>query len=507
MDVSFGPYRLRRQDRMLTGPAGPLDLSSRSFDILCALIDRPGEVVSKDAIFGAVWPGVVVEENTLQVHISALRKALPPDMIVTVHGRGYKYAGPTPEEGSSERSEARPSGDKPSIAVLPFRNMSSDPEQAYFSDGIAEDIVTQLSRYRQFIVISRNSSFRFRGQDIDLRDIGQKLGAHFIVEGSVRRAGNRIRVSAQLVEAETSAQIWAENYDRNLEDIFDIQDEITEMVTSRVSRNLVETVVHRSRPKPTSSLSAYECYLQAWQLLYGYETHPLSLEWAERAVKLDPSFAAAFAVLSDSEVSNWFLDDDPARLVRARELARPAISLDKNEARAHGAAGLAATHSRRYGEARAHLDVALSLNPNESRVRTIRALLNCYTRRLEEAASDVAEALRRDPFASEWLWDVKATIEMASGAPSEALQSYERADYVPQWGVCNQIVCLAQLGRMAEAVAVYRQLCREHAGWLKGRWIGNPGIVFETFEYQDDIDRYTAMFRQVQAAVRSDPAG
>ncbi|MGO4834382.1 winged helix-turn-helix domain-containing protein, partial [Rhizobiaceae sp. 2RAB30] len=154
MDLEFGNYRLKRAERLLLGPKGPVELSARSFDILAMLLERPDDVIGKTELFDAVWPGLVVEENTLQVHISALRKLLSAEMIVTVHGRGYKYAGPKPFVAMAEATA--PS--RASIAVLPFDNMSGDREQDYFSDGITEDIITQLGKFREFLVIARNSS-------------------------------------------------------------------------------------------------------------------------------------------------------------------------------------------------------------------------------------------------------------------------------------------------------------------------------------------------------------
>ena len=159
MDLQFGHYRLKRRERQVLGQQGPVDLSARSFDILTLLLDRPGEVIGKDELFAAVWPGLVVEENTLQVHISALRKALLPDMISTVHGRGYKYAGPQPvEQGPGAVAMDENRNRKPVIAVLPFENLSGDPEQQYFSDGITSDITGRLLRFRRFAVIGQHSA-------------------------------------------------------------------------------------------------------------------------------------------------------------------------------------------------------------------------------------------------------------------------------------------------------------------------------------------------------------
>ena len=214
MDWEFGNYRLKRAERLLIGPAGPVELSARSFDILDTLLRKPDEVVGKGELFDTVWPGLVVEENTLQVHISALRRALPQGMIMTVHGRGYKYAGPKPVVAAAESQEKR----RPSIAVLPFDNMSGDPEQAYFSDGIAEDIITDLSKIPSLFVIARNTAFTYRGRTLDLVRLCRELGVCYALEGSVRKAGGRVRITAQLIDALTGTHLWADRFDGSLQD-------------------------------------------------------------------------------------------------------------------------------------------------------------------------------------------------------------------------------------------------------------------------------------------------
>jgi DNA-binding winged helix-turn-helix (wHTH) protein len=185
MDLQFGNYRLKPAERLLLGPDGPLELSARSFDILAMLLEKPDEVIGKVQLLDTVWSGLVVEDNTLQVHVSALRKLLPAEMIVTVHGRGYKYAGPRPIAAAAEATA--PS--KPSIAVIPFENMSGDPEQGYFSDGVTEDIIAALGKFKEFVVIARNSSFHLRGAANDVAEVARRLGVQYVVEGSVRKIG------------------------------------------------------------------------------------------------------------------------------------------------------------------------------------------------------------------------------------------------------------------------------------------------------------------------------
>ena len=294
MDCEFGNYRLNRAKRVLIGPEGPVELSARSFDILAMLLEKPDEVIGKTELFDTVWPGLVVEENTLQVHISALRRALPPGMIMTVHGRGYKYAGPKPLAAATQSQEKR----RPAIAVLPFDNMSGDPDQDYFSDGITEDIIAELSKFKDFLVIARNSSFQFRGRANDLAEVVKKLGVQYVVEGSVRKIANRIRVSAQLIDASSTTHVWAEHYDRELDDIFAIQDEITQMISARLARQARTAIASHTRSRPTGNMSAYESYLRALQLAGEYDTVIQAEPYLQQAVELDPEFASARAILS-----------------------------------------------------------------------------------------------------------------------------------------------------------------------------------------------------------------
>lgn len=270
MDLEFGSYRLKRAERLLLGPQGPVELSARSFDILALLLERPEEVVGKTELFDAVWPGMVVEENTLQVHISALRKALDAGMILTVHGRGYKYAGPKPVlpqavNGAGEPT-IRAASEKPSIAVLPFHNMSGDPEQDYFSDGITEDIIADLGRFKEFLVIARNSSFQFRGKANDVAEVAKKLGVQHIVEGSVRKISNRVRVTVQLIDAASKAHVWGEHYDRELTDIFAIQDEVTQMISARLARQARTAIATPGPGRPTTCRPmTFICGRCSWQ--------------------------------------------------------------------------------------------------------------------------------------------------------------------------------------------------------------------------------------------------
>ena len=271
-DVQFGPFRLDLVRRQLTRDGAPVRLGARSMDILCVLAAAKGELVTKDQLMARIWPGNIVEENAIQVHVSALRKAIDDEQnsasyVVTVPGRGYRFVCPAPSSGGRSASGAAFGlPDKPSIAVLPFSNLSGDREQEYFADGIAEDIITALARARWFFVIARNSSFAFKGKAVEAKQIAQNLGVQYVLEGSVRKSGDRVRITAQLIDARAGIHVWGERYDRHLRDIFAVQDEITERVTGAIEPELLKSEGLRATARGISSLTAWDLVRQGtWQ--------------------------------------------------------------------------------------------------------------------------------------------------------------------------------------------------------------------------------------------------
>ncbi|RJT39577.1 adenylate cyclase [Mesorhizobium waimense] len=491
MDLEFGNYRLKRAERLLLGPKGPMVLSARSFDILAMLLERPDEVIGKTELFDAVWPGLVVEENTLQVHISALRKLLPAEMIVTVHGRGYKYAGPQPFGATAET----PVLPRPSIAVLPFDNMSRDPEQDYFSDGITEDIIAELSKFREFLVIARNSSFQFRGKANDVAEVAKKLGVQYVVEGSVRKIGNRVRVTVQLIDASSTAHIWGEHYDRELDDIFAIQDEITQMIAARLARQARTAIASRARARPTDNMSAYEFYLRALQLAAVYETVLEAEPFLRQAVKLDPRFAAAHAMLSFVESMKFYWDyNNPGHLHSGLEIARTAFGLDPDEAYGHLATGFAHLYLRQFRQAEISLDRAVALNPNDPFILSIRAIHLNYTDRPAEALVEINEAQRRDPYAVGWYEDFRGIILTTTGRYREAMACYAKMATVPPWSLVRLIVCHSELGEIKQAQDVLARVKAHYPG------LGLDEIVDTEVDYYEDpavCSRYRAILQRV----------
>ena len=232
-EVSFGRFRLDLAQRKLRRDDKRVRLGGRALDILCVLASAGRAIVSKDDLMSRVWPGVVVEENNLQVHIRALRRVLEEDQdgescIVTVPGRGYRLLRPPQPPAVAEPApeSSLPLPDKPSLAVLPFVNLSGDPAQEYFADGMVEEITSALSRIRWLFVVARTSSFAYKGQAADVKRVGRELGVRYVLGGTVRKGGNRVRITAQLIDAETGGHLWADHFKGRLEDVFDLQDKV-----------------------------------------------------------------------------------------------------------------------------------------------------------------------------------------------------------------------------------------------------------------------------------------
>ncbi len=460
LDTAFGPYRLKRQERRIEGPDGVIELSARSFDLLCVLLEGAGEVVTKDALFAAVWPGVIVEENTLQVHISALRKALPPDMIATVHGRGYRFAGPMPVELSADAPTARAGirDRKPVIVVLPFENLSGDPEQQYFSDGITGDITDRLVRFRKFAVIGQYSASMFRSASPDFAAIRATLKADFVITGTVRRAGERIRITLRLSNLETGEAIWAERYDRPISDIFALQDEISELVASTIARHLDIEMNVRIASRTTPNLSSYALTLKGY-----WQFRKLTLESSmearhsfEQAIAHDPSNAEAIAWLAVTHCEEWVHDFNVEHAITGAALAAKATALDPMNATCRHLETWALLCVGNREAALLCSENGIALNPGDPAMQAIRALVLAYDGRCGEAADMMAQAFRLEPLPPPWFAEFKGVIAFAEGRYEEALAGVEHLDFA--WDNMYALACYAHLERPEPAKALLAQI-------------------------------------------------
>jgi adenylate cyclase len=348
--------RLTRGDTVVS-------VEPKVLDVLVCLAGRPGEVFTKEEILREVWPDTHVTEEALTYSISALRRALGddarnPHVIQTIARRGYRLIADVIAEPTAPSL--------PSVAVLAFADMSPDKDHEYFCDGIAEEITNRLSRLRGLRVTARTSAFAFKGQAEDVRAIGRKLGVGAVLEGSVRKAGTRLRIAAQLVNVPDGCQLWAASFDRECRDVFAIQDEISQKVVRALEVELSDRERTILGKAPTQSIEAYEFYLRGRQFFYKSKRKSIqcALEMLTRAAGKDPTFAQAWAGMADCySYLFMYFDNDQLNLELAREMSRTALELDPDLAEAHSACGLAASLNRVYDVAEREFQAAIRLNP------------------------------------------------------------------------------------------------------------------------------------------------
>ena len=379
-----------------------------------------------------------------------------PVRVYRVSGTAARTTGATTAKGNL------PS--KPSIAVLPFANMSGDPEQEYFSDGITEDIITELSRFRFLFVIARNSSFAYKGRALDLREIGRNLGVRYIVEGSIRRTGNRVRVTAQLIDAGTGNHLWAERYDRKLEDIFSVQDEIARRIVTSLAPRIEAEDLDLAKRKPPEDMRAYDYYLRAKPLLetpHGGADLSQALAFCDRAIAIDPSYARGHAqkafcyvigiLLMEAEnVEEW-------RLL-AVQCAETAVSLDPMDEFCHWALGEAAVQAKQHDRALDHMARALAINPNDANILAASGYIHALTGDPEEGLRQMGSALERNPSSPSWYHWLRGTILYILGRFEEALRAFNLHSppnpSILRWRAAT----LVALGRIDEARADIQSL-------------------------------------------------
>jgi TolB-like protein/Tfp pilus assembly protein PilF len=477
-DVRFGRFRLDMDQRQLTHEGAVVPLGGRALDVLCALISAKGDIVSKDELMAQVWPGLVVEENNIQVHISALRKALDEGTsgqshVVTVTGRGYRFVGLEPHAVGSSVAvgpQHPPLPDKPSIAVLPFANLSGDAEQEYFADGISEDIITALARFRWFFVIARQSSFTYKGRTVDVKQIARELGVRYVLEGSVRRSGQRVRITAQLVDASTGAHIWAERYDRDLAEIFAVQDEITEQVAGAIEPELLKAEGGRVAARPAGSLTAWDLIRQGtWHFHQLTETtHLRALELFREAARIAPDLPEAQMWVSRAAtgvVAYGWCTNPEAMLRESMDAALKAVRRDEKDAYAHFALAMTHVFSGELEQAMQAAEKAVEISPSFALAHVGLGMARLYAGQAQAAIEPLERGLRLNPFDpqnSHW-FRVLALALYFSGQQDRALVSALRAVKArPGWPLTLETaaVCYAALGQTQDSRNCIEQMRR-----------------------------------------------
>jgi adenylate cyclase len=469
-----------------------------------ALIEADGAVVGKDELLSRVWPGRIVAENNLYAQIKALRRAFADrDLIGTIVGRGYRFGyevrvqglGGDPltdpgtarsalgQSGDPTKAQAQTSdligraadvdnlamADKPTLAVLPFRNMSGDAEQEYFADGVAEDIITALSKCGWFFVVSRGSSFIYKGRSVDLRVVGRELGVRYAVEGSIRRSGNRVRITGQLIDTITGNQVWGERYDGVLDDIFELQDRITEAIVGAIQPNVRAAEIKTARVRRPQDVRAYDLLLAALPAFWEFDARSTgrAIRDLGRALELDPQYALAHSLLSWFHTQNriyHFLGDPEEEKRLALLHAQSGFRLDADDATV---VAILATAEMLLTDnllsAAEHINRALRIDPNASWAWNRSGFLKVYMNEPEAAISDFRTAIRLsplDPFSVHSIQGIGAA-HFVAGRYEEALAWNEKASAARPnmiWVNRLSVVCAAHGGQAGKAESALRRL-------------------------------------------------
>ena len=428
----FGAFELQPGERRLLAGGEAVAVGPRAFDLLVALVQRAGQLVTKEELLDRVWPGLVVEENNLQVQVSALRKILGQEAIATIPGRGYRFTVTLTDSAPGSSPAASPGNDRPqaiappktvpastdenlpSIAVLPFVNMSDDPANEYFADGIAEELLNVLSKIRGLRVASHTSAFTFKGGKVDIPTVAQKLNVSTILEGSVRKFGNRVRITVQLVQVATDSHLWSDTYDRELKDIFAVQDDIAQSVVKELRSALlgqkrdssasaaVKAEVQAAAKGRGENAEAYRLYLQG-RFLVARRTQAgiaAGIEYFRQAVGLDPEYALAWAALAYAlaiEAATGFTGY-AAGFGHAREAVERALALKPDLAEGHAALGFVRlVYDWDWSGADASMRRALELAPGNAEVLLAAADVVATIGRLDESIALCRRVIVLDP--------------------------------------------------------------------------------------------------------------
>lgn len=487
-------------------------IEPKVFDLLAYVVENRQRVVSRDDLIAHVWDGRIASESALARCINMARSAIGDSgeaqrLIKTLPRKGIRFVGDVREEcgapsalmvghsdGRTEVVLTPP--DRPSIAVLAFDNLSGDPSQDYFSDGVSEDIITELSRFSELFVIARNSSFQYKGKAADVRRVGRELGVRYVVEGSIRRSGDRFRISAQLIDATTGVHRWAERYDRQIEDLFAIQDEVARTIVANLAAHVEQGEIQRTLNKPSVSWQAYDYYLRAahaqtryystWRTQDLYEARTL----LQQCLAIDPNYARAYVRLSWAQFTAWLnpLDKDyldPDALDRAHASALKAVQLDPKLPDAHAALGQTLGRKGEHEAAIAAFRRAMALNPNFTDWRYAQALV--YAGEPIPAIEIVKRHMRLDPFyialAPQFLGIAHYLLREYPLALQPLQEAVARA---PNWRNAHLWLAAtyAQMGRMEAARAEAAEVLRIEPGWTNRR----TGTQLQVFKRPEDAN-------------------
>jgi TolB-like protein/cytochrome c-type biogenesis protein CcmH/NrfG len=493
VQFSFADHWLDTDRRELHRGSELIAVEPQVFDLLVYLVQNRNRVVTKDDLIESVWGGRIVSESTLTSRIKSVRKAIGDSgkeqrLIRTVARKGLRFiaeVGETSAPGPSVGSEiitppAAPTvtlqlPGKPSIAVLPFVNMSNDPEQEPFVDGLTEDLITDLSRNAGLFVIARNSTFAYKGKPMDVRRISLDLGVRYLLEGSARRDSGRVRINVQLIDAVAGAHLWADRFDRTLEDVFAVQDEVTgrivEALIGRLTRN-----TPRQRP---GNLEAYDLVVRARVLT---EESPQTAREAflllKRAIDLEPDYAEARGLLAYNRWLAWthFGEPDDPNRNRAVKLAEKAVRLDPDNAFCRYVLGTILAYERRWKESDHQFEMALEIDPNHADTWAALSDISVLSGRIPESLEQIQRAFRLNPYPPSWYFTHLGQAQYAARDYEAAIETLRREETYRTNSRRFLAASLAQLGRLDEARREVQMFLVTHPHFKISHWVASQPI-------------------------------
>ena len=524
MQFHFSDHVLDPGVRELTRGGENIAVEPQVFDLLIYLVENRDRVVTKDDLIETVWDGRIVSESTLTSRINAARRAVGDSgkdqaVIRTLARKGFRFVGDVSATAATEprdelpQLEASPPAvpsaeplrqhqpplDRPAIAVLPFVNISGESEQEYFSEGISEDIITALSKLRWFYVVARNSSFSYKRKTAHLRQIGEELGVGYVVEGSVRKDGGHVRITAQLNDVVTGSHLWAERYDRNLADVFAVQDEITQAVVAAIEPQLYAAEDFRARRKTPDNMDAWDLVMRALQHYWRVtrQDNLVAQALLEKANTVDPGYGQALSLLAACHTwaAHMGWAEMPSSIVVAERAALAAIRADSEDAWAHYALASVYLFDKRFDDCIAEFELALRLNPNFSPARGLYGMALSYRGRCEEGDRAAREALRfspRDPFAAIYC-GIAAYCQYSGRNYEEAIRLSrealrQRSDFVGAHRVLTAAAAMAGQDDVAKSALQDLRVAQPNIslGWIESRM---------PFERDADREHYLKGFR------------
>ena len=517
----FADHVLDTDRRELHRGSEAISVEPQVLDLLICLVQNRNRVVTKDDLIASVWRGRIVSEATLTSRIYAARKAVGDSgqcqkLIRTISRKGLRFVGDVQTQSDRDYSVAAadqlpsahsrqpthavlPLPERPAIAVLPFDNMCSDPAQEFFSDGISEDVITALSKLRWLFVIARNSSFIYKGKAVHIKQVAEELGVSYVLEGSVRKLGERVRITAQLNDVTTGGHIWAERYDRNLADVFAVQDEITEAIVAAVEPQIYAAENFRARRKPPESLDAWELVMRAlshfWRVTR--QDNIAAQELLEKAIAIDPDYGQALGLLATSVTFGVHMGwSDKTVAPIAERAALAAIRADSEDPWAHHALGCTHLFARRLDDSIAEFETALRLNPNFSLAHCYYGITLADSGRWQEAEEAVRRALRfspRDPLsaiyfgAAAFAQYVGRNYEKAMQLARESIRL--RGDFV---GARRLLTAAAGMAGQTEVAAAALEELRRAQPDVSLAWIADRMPI----KHDADREHYLEGFRR-----------